>query len=374
MTSCALTAPMTATHATTARSLSVTHAPPLVDPHRIPPHTKPTGWDADEITPLNTTALDRVAGAEVPGALLHLPLVRFQAICLPRDTAASDRVATRLPGEGRDLVHEVANILLDHEVQEVQQLGDLTFYSCDPDEEQEANWLAGCLLLPLTLLLRAARRGLDGPTIAEKFIVSEQMADFRLCARQAWSCRSREAASSHSQKSGRQAGATVHHNVATSRSSQGLFPRQACSRRQGLHRVWRSRPPMGHEKQRGRMWRRRAGRERRGSSCRLPFSGRRRGPRWSTGISRAIQGAAVSRSARPRPLAVAGLAASGAEVGPVRPRPSRRPDGARHAACPPAGGGAEPPAAMHRPSRRPCAPRGRRRSTTGSADPPARAS
>src|SRR5213079_2777031 len=24
---------------------------PLVDPHHIPPHTKPTGWDAGEITP-----------------------------------------------------------------------------------------------------------------------------------------------------------------------------------------------------------------------------------------------------------------------------------------------------------------------------------
>jgi len=81
-----------------------------------------------------------------------------------------------------DLAHEVAHILLDHDVQEVQQLGDLTFYSCDPDEEQEANWLAGCLLLPRTLLLRAARRGLDGPTIAEKFTVSERMANYRLRA------------------------------------------------------------------------------------------------------------------------------------------------------------------------------------------------
>jgi hypothetical protein len=30
--------------------------------------------------------------------------------------------------------------------------------------------------------LRAARRGLDGPTIAEEFIVSEQMANYRLHA------------------------------------------------------------------------------------------------------------------------------------------------------------------------------------------------
>ena len=56
ITSPALTAPMTATHATTARSLSVTHAPPLVDPPHSA-HTKPTGWDADEITPSPSPAI-----------------------------------------------------------------------------------------------------------------------------------------------------------------------------------------------------------------------------------------------------------------------------------------------------------------------------
>jgi hypothetical protein len=29
----------------------------------------------------------------------------------------------------------------------IQQVGGLSFFTCDPDEEQEANWLAGCLLL-----------------------------------------------------------------------------------------------------------------------------------------------------------------------------------------------------------------------------------
>lgn len=81
-----------------------------------------------------------------------------------------------------DVAHEAAHILLEHDLKEIQQLGDLTFYGCDPDEEQEANWLAGCLLLPRAALLRAARRGLDGPAIAEQFVVSEQMANYRLRA------------------------------------------------------------------------------------------------------------------------------------------------------------------------------------------------
>jgi len=49
-----------------------------------------------------------------------------------------------------------------------------------PDEEQEANWLAGCLLLPRELLLRALKQGLDAVGIAEANAVSLQMANFRL--------------------------------------------------------------------------------------------------------------------------------------------------------------------------------------------------
>jgi Zn-dependent peptidase ImmA (M78 family) len=79
-----------------------------------------------------------------------------------------------------DIAHELAHILLSHDVREVQQLAGHTFFTCDPEQEEEANWLAGCLLLPRPLLLRAARSGLDSAAIAVKYTVSEPMAAFRL--------------------------------------------------------------------------------------------------------------------------------------------------------------------------------------------------
>jgi Zn-dependent peptidase ImmA (M78 family) len=79
-----------------------------------------------------------------------------------------------------DIAHEAAHILLGHMVKEVRKIGSVTFFVCDPDEEQEANWLAGCLLLPRPLLLVAAHRHMDAPAIAETYGVSEQMATFRL--------------------------------------------------------------------------------------------------------------------------------------------------------------------------------------------------
>lgn len=79
-----------------------------------------------------------------------------------------------------DIAHEVAHLLLKHSMKTVETIGRVSFFTCDADEEQEANWLAGCLLLPRKLLFAVARRGLDVPEIARSYNVSEQMAAFRL--------------------------------------------------------------------------------------------------------------------------------------------------------------------------------------------------
>lgn len=81
-----------------------------------------------------------------------------------------------------DIAHEVAHVLLNHAVKDVQQVGEFSFFSCDPEEEQEATWLAGCLLLPRPLVLAAARKGMTAGQIASVFGVSTQMANFRLRA------------------------------------------------------------------------------------------------------------------------------------------------------------------------------------------------
>lgn len=79
-----------------------------------------------------------------------------------------------------DIAHEVSHIMLEHDMKSVETIAGFTFFTCDPEEEQEANWLGGCLLLPRRLLYLAARRGMGASDIAEKYNVSEQMAAFRL--------------------------------------------------------------------------------------------------------------------------------------------------------------------------------------------------
>ena len=79
-----------------------------------------------------------------------------------------------------DVAHEIAHVLLAHELSRLEKLGDLTFFSCDPIQEEEANWLSGCLLLPRTLLMAEVRGGADATDIADKYGVSKDLAQYRL--------------------------------------------------------------------------------------------------------------------------------------------------------------------------------------------------
>ena len=85
------------------------------------------------------------------------------------------------PGrQASDLAHELAHLLLDHELSSIETLGGSMFLTCDALQEEEASWLSGCLLLPRELLLKEAWKSSSADEIARKYCVSREMASFRL--------------------------------------------------------------------------------------------------------------------------------------------------------------------------------------------------
>ena len=115
--------------------------------------------------------LERLQPGAFSAATFHLPGSRTVAVYNP----ISEHARTN-----SDIAHELAHILLDHDVREIQQLVGHTFLTCNPEQEEEANWLAGCLLLPRPLLLREVYAGISPDTLAAKYEVSLPMARFRL--------------------------------------------------------------------------------------------------------------------------------------------------------------------------------------------------
>lgn len=128
---------------------------------------------ADELVPLSELKrLDELQPGCFSAATIHLPNGKVIAVTNPLNESVARRDS--------DLAHELAHVILGHQPSQVDRVGDLTFFDCDPEQEEEANWLAGCLLLPRPLLLTAARQGLTAEQIAEENSVSIQMARFRL--------------------------------------------------------------------------------------------------------------------------------------------------------------------------------------------------
>jgi len=81
-----------------------------------------------------------------------------------------------------NVAHEFAHLVLRHELRQIQRIGEHTFFACDHEQEEEANWLAGALLLPRPLLVVAARRGDTDEQIGKANSVTTSMATFRLNA------------------------------------------------------------------------------------------------------------------------------------------------------------------------------------------------
>jgi Zn-dependent peptidase ImmA (M78 family) len=104
-------------------------------------------------------------------ATFHLAQGQVVIVCNPLNDAARTH---------SDIAHELAHVLLGHKVRELQTIAGHTFLTCDPEQEEEANWLAGCLLLPRQALLHEAFADATPEAIAAKYQVSLPMARFRL--------------------------------------------------------------------------------------------------------------------------------------------------------------------------------------------------
>ena len=80
------------------------------------------------------------------------------------------------------LAHELAHLILNHAADRTQlsQQGLLFRGTFDREQEEEANWLGGCLLVPRDGLLKARLRTSNERALAAQFRVSADMIAWRL--------------------------------------------------------------------------------------------------------------------------------------------------------------------------------------------------
>ena len=84
--------------------------------------------------------------------------------------------------QNSDIAHELAHVLLEHEPSKIVMSHDgaMVMRSFDPKQEEEANWLGWCILLPRPALVRAIGARKTVVEIAEEWCVSKQLVEYRI--------------------------------------------------------------------------------------------------------------------------------------------------------------------------------------------------
>lgn len=84
--------------------------------------------------------------------------------------------------QSSSLMHELSHLLLEHKPARAffADSGLLMLDTYDKHQEDEANWLAGCLLVPREALLHIAWQGVSPSHAARKYGISHDMLNYRI--------------------------------------------------------------------------------------------------------------------------------------------------------------------------------------------------
>ncbi len=108
----------------------------------------------------------------------------WSAITISQGTVRLVILNSGHPGtrKANSLVHELAHIILNHTSDDTKMSleGFLFRNRFDEEQEDEANWLAGCLLLPRDGLLRVYWCKRNPAVLARHFGVSQKLVNWRL--------------------------------------------------------------------------------------------------------------------------------------------------------------------------------------------------
>ncbi len=146
-----------------------------LDPKRLAEHLGVDVWTPEQIPELDSRVV-KVLLYEDPDSWSAVTLsVGKRDIIILNSAHTGGRPAS-------DLTHELAHILIGHEParMDVSEDGLLILHTYDRKQEDEAKWLAGCLLLPRPALLAIVRQGLTRSEVHKGYGVSVEMLEYRL--------------------------------------------------------------------------------------------------------------------------------------------------------------------------------------------------
>ena len=146
-----------------------------LDPYALAKHLKVRVAKPEDIPGLSSSSLVQLTVTDAES---------WSAVTLSKDGAVLVIVNSGQAPNRKvsSLCHELAHIILNHKPDDAQmsQQGFLFRTRFDREQEEEADWLAGCLLVPGDGLIGPYRRSQSIWLLAQRFGVSQKLITWRI--------------------------------------------------------------------------------------------------------------------------------------------------------------------------------------------------
>jgi hypothetical protein len=161
----------------TRRELGLKPSDPL-DPRKLAAKLGIRVWTPEQVPGLSAESLQILLrnNGKTPSCWSAVTLVVGTRIVVVLNSSHSQG------RQSSDLMHELSHRIRAHETHdmEVSPAGLMLLSGYDKKQEEEADWLSGCLLLPREALVSIKSRRLDIDNAAQIFGVSIRMLNYRL--------------------------------------------------------------------------------------------------------------------------------------------------------------------------------------------------
>ncbi|MDR3483176.1 MAG: ImmA/IrrE family metallo-endopeptidase [Burkholderiaceae bacterium] len=165
-------------YAVDARSeLNLKSSDPL-DPRKLAANLKIRVWTPDQVPGLSAESLQILLrnDGKSPSCWSAVTLVVGTRIVVVLNSSHSKG------RQSSDLMHELSHRIRGHETHDMEAspAGIMLLSAYDKKQEEEADWLSGCLLLPREALVWIKGNHIDPNEAAQIFGVSKRMLDYRM--------------------------------------------------------------------------------------------------------------------------------------------------------------------------------------------------
>ena len=156
------------------KELKVAPSDPI-DPHGLAALLNIMVWTINDIPNLDSEALRVLTGKDKSCWSAATISLNSESLIVLNPTHSKARTAS-------NLMHEISHLVIGHEPARVDVSEDniLLLNTYDKTQEDEADWLCGCLLLPRTACLKIKKMNQDASKSASDYGVSVEMLRYRM--------------------------------------------------------------------------------------------------------------------------------------------------------------------------------------------------